>query len=105
MPAGWTYKTGAKNITSFRNAKGKFIKNRKAALNEMFHGSGYSKAEIYHIRDGLLDEGWKYHQDIPPGWLYKQYRHKIEGIDTEILYHLSPDGIVFRSKKKITISN
>ena len=33
--------------------------------------------------------------------MFKQYTHKIEGVDTEVLYHLAPNGIIFRSKKKI----
>ena len=57
--------------------------------------------QVQYIRDGLLSEGWKYHQDLPPDWMYKQYQHKIEGIDTNILYHLSPDGTIYRSKKML----
>ena len=48
----------------------------------MYDQGGFSKDEVYYIRDGMLDEGWSYHRDLPPGWLYKQYSHKIEGIDT-----------------------
>lgn len=43
----------------------------------------------------------RYHPDLPPDWMYKQYQHKIEGIDTNILYHLAPDGTIYRSKKMI----
>ena len=85
---------------------------------------GFSRDHVYYIRDGLLDEGWFYHQvraehyyrmffhihisllmspaqDLPPSWMYKQYNHKIEGVYTDILYILSPAGTIFRSKTKI----
>ena len=61
----------------------------------------FTKDHIYYIRDGLLDEGWLYHQDLPPGWMFKQYNHKIEGVSTDILILMSPTGSVFRSKIKI----
>ena len=44
----------------------------------MYKVGGFSKEAIYYIRDGLLDEGWFYHQDLPPSWMYKLYNHKIE---------------------------
>ena len=53
------------------------------------------------IRDGLVSEGWKYHEDLPLDWMYKLYNHKIEGIETIILITLSPDGTKFKSKKMI----
>ena len=33
--------------------------------------------------------------------MYKQYNHKIEGVSTDILYILSPRGVIYRSKVKI----
>merc|ERR1719508_639726 len=33
--------------------------------------------------------------------MFKQYTHKIEGVDTDVLYFIAPNGTVFRSKKKI----
>jgi len=53
------------------------------------------------LRDGLQMEGWSYHQQLPSDWMYKQYSHKIEGVDTDILYLLGPNGIIYRSKVKI----
>ena len=44
----------------------------------MYKVGGFTKEAIYYIRDGLLDEGWFYHQDLPPSWMYKLYNHKIE---------------------------
>lgn len=70
-------------------------------MAEMVGRGGFSKAEVQYIRDGLVSEGWKYHEDLPGDWMYKQYNHKIEGIETNILYHLSPDGTIYRSKKAI----
>ena len=67
----------------------------------MFKVGGYSREAQYYIRDGLLDEGWFYHQELPPSWMYKQYVHKIEGVNTDILYILSPNGVIYRSKVKI----
>jgi hypothetical protein len=77
------------------------MKNRRNVLAEMAARGGFSKAEVRFIRDGLLQEGWKYHEELPVDWMYKQYCHKIEGIDTNVLYHLSPDGTIYRSKKML----
>ena len=98
LPKGWRYLETAKNTTSFKTKEGKYFINRKKALAFMYDQGGFSKDEVYYIRDGMLDEGWSYHRDLPPGWLYKQYSHKIEGIDTDIIYLLSPAGLVYRSR-------
>ena len=34
----------------------------------------WNQEEIYYVRDGLLDEGWFYHEKLPPSWMYKQGR-------------------------------
>ena len=65
------------------------------------NSGGFSREAQYYIRDGLLDEGWCYHQELPPSWMYKQYNHKIEGVGTDILYILSPNGVIYRSKIKL----
>jgi len=101
LPEGWTCFDNGKGSMFYRNAGGKFIKNRRNVLTEMYLNGGFSRDEIQYIRDGLVNEGWKYHQDLPVGWMFKQYTHKIEGVDTDVLYNLSPNGTIFRSKKKI----
>ena len=101
LPTGWKYYDNGKNSTYFRNDEGKFFTSRRKVLAFMYEKGGFSKDEIYYIRDGLLYEGWKYHDDLPPGWMFKQYTHKIEGLDTDILYLLSPDGSIYRSRIKI----
>ena len=101
LPTGWTYFDNGKGAVFYRDSAGKFIKNRRNVLSEMYLIGGFSKEEIQYIRDGLVEEGWKYHEDLPAAWMFKQYTHKIEGVDTDVLYHLSPNGTIFRSKKKI----
>jgi len=101
LPKGWKYLETAKNSTQFKTDKGKFMNSRRKALAFMYETGGFSKDEVYYIRDGLLDEGWSYHGDLPPGWMYKQYTHKIEGLDTDIIYLLCPGGVIYRSRIKI----
>ena len=36
----------------------------------------WNQEEIYYVRDGLLDEGWFYHEKLPPSWMYKQGRNR-----------------------------
>ena len=85
----------------YRDKKGKFLKNRRNVLSEMYTAGTYTDKEIRYIRDGMVEEGWIYHDDLPDGWMFKQYTHKIEGVDTDVLYHLAPNGVIYRSKKKI----
>ena len=80
-----TYFDNGKGSMFYRNAAGKFIKNRRNVLAEMYLTGGFSREEIQYIRDGLVNEGWKYHQDLPVGWMFKQYTHKIEGVDTDVI--------------------
>jgi len=101
LPKGWKYMDRANNSTLFKTESGLVLTSRKKALGFMYEKGGFSKDEIYFIRDGLLYEGWSYHRDLPPGWMYKQYNHKIEGLDTQIIYLMSPNGGLFRSKVKI----
>ena len=56
----------------------------------MYKVGGFTKEAIYYIRDGLLDEGWFYHQDLPPSWMYKLYNHKIEvwSHASSVIWHL-----------------
>ena len=101
LPKGWTFFRNREGSMFYRDAKGKFLKNRRNVLSEMYSNGGYTDKEVRYIRDGLVEEGWNYHDDLPDGWMFKQYTHKIEGVDTEVLYHLAPNGIIYRSKKKI----
>merc|ERR1711976_170828 len=105
LPQGWTFFRNREGSMFYRDANGKFLKNRRNVLTEMYNANAnqvtFSDNEIKYIRDGLVEEGWNYHDDLPDGWMFKQYVHKIEGVDTEVLYHLAPNGIIYRSKKKI----
>eukprot|EP00092_Neocalanus_flemingeri_P095652 GFUD01121700.1.p1 GENE.GFUD01121700.1~~GFUD01121700.1.p1 ORF type:complete len:587 (-),score=142.27 GFUD01121700.1:50-1762(-) len=101
LPKGWKYYDNGKNSTYFRNDDGKFFTSRRKVLAFMYEKGGFTKDEIYYLRDGLLYEGWNYHDDLPPGWMYKRYTHKIEGLNTDILYLLSPNGSIYRSRIKI----
>ena len=49
----------------------------------------------------MVHEGWRYHQQLPIDWMFKMYNHKIEGLDTNVLYTLSPEGTIYRSKKML----
>jgi len=101
LPKGWTYFRNREGSMFYRDAKGKFLKNRRNVLSEMYSAGSYTDKEIKYIRDGLVEEGWIYHDDLPDGWMFKQYTHKIEGVNTDVLYHLAPNGVIYRSKKKI----
>jgi len=101
LPKGWTHFRNREGSVFYRDANGKFLKNRRNVLTEMYSVGGFSPSEIRYIRDGLVEDGWNYHDDLPDGWMFKQYVHKIEGVNTEVLYKLSPNGIIYRSKKKI----
>ena len=68
LPKGWKYLETAKNTTSFKTKEGKYFINRKKALAAMYDKAGVSKDCVYDIRDGVLDEGWSEHRDLPPGW-------------------------------------
>jgi len=101
LPKGWKFMESAKNAAFFKTGTGKVLTSRKKALVYMYEQGGFSKDEIYYIRDGLLYEDWSYHRDLPPGWMFKKYTHKIEGVDTQIIHLMSPAGIVFKSRVKI----
>ena len=101
LPSGWKYYDNGRGCTIFKDEHGLRFTNRRKVLAHMYRVGGFSRETIYYIRDGLLDEGWFYHQDLPPSWMYKQYNHKIEGVGTDILYILSPRGVIYRSKLKI----
>jgi len=101
LPSGWRYYDNGRGAIFFRDSEGTRFSSRRRALAHMYKVGGFTKEAIYYIRDGLLDEGWFYHQDLPPSWMYKLYNHKIEGVNTDILYILSPGGTIFRSKIKI----
>ena len=85
----------------FQDAEGKFMKNRRNVLQAMTAKGGFKEAEVRYIRDGLVNEGWRYHQQLPIDWMFKMYTHKIEGLDTNVLYTLSPEGTIYRSKKML----
>ena len=101
LPKGWRFMDTAKNAMFFKTGSGKVLTSRKKALAFMYEQGGFSKDEIYYIRDGLLYEDWSYHRELPPGWMYKTYNHKIEGVDTQIIHLMSPAGCVFKSRVKI----
>jgi len=101
LPAGWAVCVTENGKSYFKTKEGKFLKNSRKALTELYLKSGASKKAIRFIRDGLVQEGWKNHSDLPHSWMFKLYIHKIEGIDTDVLYLLSPGGIIFRSKKRL----
>ena len=79
-----------------QDAEGKFMKNRRNVLQAMAAKGGFKESEVRYIRDGLVSEGWRYHEQLPINWMYKMYTHKIEGLDTNVLYTLSPDGTIYR---------
>jgi len=101
LPPGWKYYDNGRGTICFRDGAGNRYSNRRKVLAHMFNTGGFSREAQYYIRDGLLDEGWCYHQELPPSWMYKQYNHKIEGVGTDILYILSPNGVIYRSKIKL----
>ena len=111
LPSGWTYLDNGKGQMFFRDEKGKFIKNRRHALAEMAKAGSpleanganakFTQQEISFIRNGLVLEGWSYAiplDRLPHAWLYKKYRHSIEGVDTDVLYLVAPNGSILRSK-------
>ena len=99
-PAGPSIYDNGKGIVSFRTAQHKFLKNRRLALGEM-EGRGFTGAQVAFIRDGMVLDGWKYHDNLPARWMYKQYNHKIEGVDKDVVDYLAPNGTNMRSKKSI----
>jgi len=114
LPQGWTFYDNEKGQVFFRNAAGKFIKNRRYALQEMLAEGGplnaqggnekFTEREITFIRDGLTFEGWRYPEPegrLPYAWLFKTYTHRIEGVDTDVMYLLSPNGSIVRSKARL----
>ena len=78
LPSGWRYYDNGRGAIFFRDSEGTRFSSRRRALAHMYKVGGFTKEAIYYIRDGLLDEGWFYHQDLPPSWMYKLYNHKIE---------------------------
>ena len=51
----------------FKDEEGRRFTSRRKVLEFMIDDGNFSKEIIYHVRDGLLDEGWCYHQELPPG--------------------------------------
>jgi len=100
LPRGWKYCVN-NDKTYYKDAEGKFMKNRRNVLQAMAAKGGFKESEVRYIRDGLVSEGWRYHEQLPINWMYKMYTHKIEGLDTNVLYTLSPDGTIYRSKKML----
>jgi hypothetical protein len=99
-PAGPSIYDNGKGIVSFRTAQHKFLKNRRLALGEM-EGRGFTGAQVAFIRDGMVLDGWNYHDNLPARWMYKQYNHKIKGVDKDVVDYLAPNGTNMRSKKSI----
>ena len=52
---------------SFKDERGRRFSGRRKVLEYMIDQGTFSKDTIYYVRDGLLDEGWCYHQQLPPG--------------------------------------
>ena len=104
LPKGWTYFKNREGSMFYRNAMGKFIQNRRNVLCEMYTTASSTDKEIKYIRDGMVEEGWNYHDSLPKGWMFKKNTHKIEGVDKDVLYHLAPNGVIYRSNKKIIAS-
>jgi len=101
LPVGWAMLEKGGGKTYFLNKEGKFLKNRRNVLAEMLRMGGFSETEVGFIRGGLEGDGWKVDAALPENWMFKQYNHKIEGVDSDVLYLLSPWGIIFRSKKSL----
>ena len=51
----------------FKDEQGRRFTSRRKVLEFMIDEGNFSKEIIYWVRDGLLDEGWCYHQELPPG--------------------------------------
>ena len=66
LPPGWkSYDSGRGMF--FKDELGRRFTSRRKVLEFMIDEGSFSKEIIYYVRDGLLDEGWCYHQDLPPG--------------------------------------
>ena len=57
LPEGWTYYRNREGSVFYRDAKGKFLKNRRNVLSEMYTAGSYTDKEIRYIRDGMVEEG------------------------------------------------
>ena len=49
---------------SFKDDQGRRFPSRRKVLEFMIDDGNFGKEIIYYVRDGLLDEGWCYHQDL-----------------------------------------
>ena len=101
LPKGWSFHRNKDGAMFYRDADNKFLKNRRNVLTEMYSAGSYTDQEIQYIRDGLREENWSYHTELPAGWMFKDYSHKIEGVSTQVLYFLSANGVIYRSRKLI----
>jgi len=101
LPEGWAMLQKGEGKTYFLNKEGKFLKNRRNVLAEMYKIGKFSETEVEFIRDGLTSEGWQEDTALPKYWMFKQYSHKIEGVESDVLYLLSPWGTIFRSKTSL----
>ena len=97
LPKGWTYFKNKEGSMFYRNAFGKFLKSRRHALADMFFAGTYTDKEIKHIQDGLVEEGWNFHDDLPFGWMFKQ-SSRSGGVAED---YLGPNGVIYKSKMKI----
>ena len=66
LPWGWQCYDSGKGM-SFKDERGRRFSGRRKVLEYMIDQGTFSKDTIYYVRDGLLDEGWCYHQQLPPG--------------------------------------
>ena len=77
VPEGW--KSGWRTMEGFSAGtrtksyfapNGRYCGTRLAALHYMVTELGSSKEEVDLMRKGLMEEGWKEHDNLPPGWLH-----------------------------------
>ena len=54
LPEGWTFFRNREGSMFYRDGNGKFLKNRRNVLSEMYSSGSYSDKEIRYIRDGLI---------------------------------------------------
>ena len=66
LPPGWKCYDSGRGM-SFKDDQGRRFPSRRKVLEFMIDDGNFGKEIIYYVRDGLLDEGWCYHQDLPPG--------------------------------------
>ena len=72
LPSGWTFFRNREGSMFYRDHQGRFLKNRRNVLIEMYSNESYTDQEKKYIRDGLIEEGWSYHPELPDQWMFKR---------------------------------